>query len=255
MAMPAAAAPVDSARQLPPPVNASMQIFCALCSPAATIMWLVGFLLMAGFAPPLDPTWSAEQIAAYYRDHADMIRGGMALTMLGAAFLGPFYAVISTQMRRVEGEHSPLATAQFGLGVVTVLLFVIPCFLFGTAAFRLDRDPELIMLMNDAGWLPFVGAFQTTFMQLICFALVCFRDRSGKVFPRWVGYWNLWSAMSLLMTTLVLFYRTGPFAWNGGLSFWFVLVEFCLWFVLMPVVVIRAVRLQKADAVAAGQLL
>lgn len=255
MATPAAAMPAPGTQQLPPPVNASTQIFCALCSPLATLMWLLGFLLMAGFAPPIDPTWTAEQVAAFYRENANMIRGGMALTMLGAALMGPFYAVISTQMRRVEGPHSPLATAQFGLGALTILLFVIPCFFFVAAAFRPERDPELILLLNDAGWLPFAGAFQTTFMQLICFAIVCFRDKEGKVFPRWVGYWNLWAAMALLATIFVPFYQTGPFAWNGGLAFWFVLVEFCLWFVLMPVVIIFAVRRQKAEALAAGQTL
>jgi len=191
-----------------PKVNVANQILCAWCSPLATLLWLVGFLAMAGFAPPLDPNASALEIQAYYRDNANMIRGGLCITMLGAAFLGPFYAVIATQMRRIEGNNSPLAFAQLGLGMLTILLFVIPCFLLGTAAFRPERDPDLIMLLNDAGWLPFVGAFQTTFLQLIVLAICIFRDKEQKVFPRWLAYFNLWVAMLLLPAGLVLYIIT-----------------------------------------------
>lgn len=222
------------------------QLICAWCSPAATVLWLIGFLWMAGFAPPLPPSDSALEIQAYYVENANWVRGGLWFTMMGAALIGPFVAAIAVQMRRIEGARSPLADAQLGLGMLMVLLFIVPCFLLGTAAFRPERDPELIMLMNDAGWLPFVGAFHCTFIQLICIALCILMHPEQKVFPRWLGYFNAWVAVLLLPSALVLFLKTGPFAWNGILAFWLVLVVFCSWFLIMFNEVRKAINREAA---------
>ena len=228
--------------------NISSQLLCVWASPASTLCWLIGFLWLAGFAPPLSPNAPAVEIANYYRDHATAIRIGLCLTMLGAALIGPFVAAISTQMKRIEGEHSPLANTQLGLGMLMVLLFVIPCFLLGTAAFRPERDPELILLLNDAGWLPFVGAFQCTFIQLLAIAACIFKDKEQRVFPRWLAYFNVWVALLLWPAGFVLFFRTGPFAWDGVLAFWLVLVVFCSWFLLMFWEVRKAILRHAAEA-------
>lgn len=231
----------------PVKVNASTQLLCAWCSPAATLMWLIGFLWLAGFAPPLSPAASAEDIQAYYREHASMIQLGLCFTMMGAALIGPFVSAISVQMKRIEGQHSPLANAQLGLGMLMILLFVIPCFMLGTAAFRPERDPQLIMLLNDAGWLPFVGAFQCTFIQLLAIAICIFQDKEQRVFPRWLGFYNLWMAFLLFPAGLVLFFKRGPFAWDGLLAFWFVVVVFCGWFLLMAWQLRKAILRQLAE--------
>jgi hypothetical protein len=229
-------------------VNARAQLLCAWCSPAATVMWLVGFLWLAGFAPPLSPAATALEIQAYYQEHRNMIQAGLCFTMLGAALIGPFVAVISTQLKRIEGTHSPLANTQLGLGMLMILLFVIPCFMLGTAAYRPERDPELIMLLNDAGWLPFVGAFQCTFIQLLAIALAIFKDKEQRVFPRWLGYFNVWVALLLWPAGFVLFLKTGPFAWDGELAFWLVLVVFCGWFLIMFNELRKTIRRQAAEA-------
>lgn len=229
-------------------VNASSQLLCAWCSPLATIMWLIGFLGFAGFVPPLDPNGSASEIQTYYAQNSNMIRLGLWLTMMGAALIGPFVSAISVQMKRIEGEHSPLANAQLGLGMLMILLFVVPCFLLGTAAFRPERDADLILLLNDAGWLPFVGAFQCTFIQVLTIAICILKDKEQKVFPRWLAYFNLWVALLMLPAGVDLFFKTGPFAWNGVLAFWLVLVVFCIWFLLMFWELRKAILRQASEA-------
>lgn len=231
-------------------VNANAQLLCAWCSPAATVLWLIGFLGLAGFAPPLSPDASALEIQAYYQEHRNMIQAGLCFTMLGAALIGPFVAAISTQLKRIEGPNSVLSSTQLGLGMLMILLFVVPCFLLGAAAFRPERDPELIMLLNDAGWLPFVGAFQCTFIQLLAIALVIFQDKQQRVFPRWLGYFNVWVALLLWPAGFVLFLKRGPFAWDGELAFWLVLVVFCGWFLLMFQQLRQAILKQAAEMAA-----
>lgn len=221
-------------------------MWCAWCGPLATVVWLVGFGALAGFIPPPSPADSAAEVQAMYQQDTDLIRAGLAVTMMGAALLGPFVAVISLQMMRIEGRRAPLAAVQFGLGVLVVLLFVVPCMLMEAAAFRPDRDPEVIQGLHDAGWLPFVGAFMPTFFQLLAIAACILQDSAGKVFPRWLGYFNLWVALLLLPAGLIYFFKTGPFAWNGLMAFWLVLVVFCGWFIIMFLALRRAIRDEAA---------
>jgi hypothetical protein len=213
--------------------NKNAQLICVWTSPVATVMWVVGFLLLAGFVPPLSPDLPAAQIKAYYVDHKTLILLGMAVTMMGSALIGPFVAVISIQMKRIEGYYSPFASTQLGLGMLVILLFVLPCFYMAAGAYRVERDAELVLLMNDIGWMPFVGGFQTTFIQLIVIGLCILMNPGQKVFPRWLGFYSIWSAVLLLPTGMILFFKTGPFAWDGMLAFWLALVDFCGWYLTM----------------------
>ena len=122
------------------PTNAKTQMLFIWCGPAATVMWLIGFLGFAGFVPPLSPNASALDIQAYYRDHSTMIRIGLCFTIMGSTLIGPFVGALSVQLKRIEGFHSPAANTQLGLGVLVILLFTVPSFMLGTAAFRPERS-------------------------------------------------------------------------------------------------------------------
>jgi hypothetical protein len=85
-------------------------------------------------------------------------------------------------------------------------------------------------------WPPIVGP-------LVAIALATFADRRPRpVFPRWVGYYNLWMAFLLLPASLIIFFKKGPFAWNGLLGFWLPAAAFGSWYLVMTVVVLRAIR-------------
>jgi hypothetical protein len=228
------------------------QLLCLWCGPAAIVVFLAGFWLLAGLLPPISPDDTAREIQAIYQDNTDLKRAGFVLIMIGGALTGPFAAAICTQMRRVEGEDSPLAYTELGMGMIGVLLFVIPSFLMQAAAFRPDRDPELIQLINDAAWLPFIGAFAAAVIQNIAIAVVAFRDEEAKVFPRWLGYFNIWVALLFLPAGLIYFFKTGPFAWDGIFCFWLPLTVFSAWFAAMFVVLRQAILRQDAEATAAA---
>jgi hypothetical protein len=128
-----------------------------------------------------------------------------------------------------------------------VLLFIMPCFLMLAAAYRPDRDPAITQALNDAGWLPFVGGFMATFFQLIAIGICIFQDTEQKVYKRWLGYFNFWAALVLVPAGFDLFFKTGPFAWNGALAFWLVLVVFCIWFLVMFNETRKAINREAAD--------
>ena len=41
--------------------------------PAAGLIWLAAFFLFPGFLPPMSPSLSAEQVAAFYRDPDNLV--------------------------------------------------------------------------------------------------------------------------------------------------------------------------------------
>lgn len=224
------------------PQNIKVLKLFAWCGPLATLLWLVGFLGFCGFVPPLSPAASATDIASFYQAKPMMIQAGLFITMVGAALLGPFFTAITTLMRRIEGGNTPLADTQLGLGMLVILLFVFPGYLLGTAAFRPDRDAQLILMLNDAGWLPFVGAFQCTFVQMLCLGACILMYDKQEIFPRWLGFYCLWVAVLVIPAGLVLFFKTGPFAWDGVVSFWFVVSVFSIWFLVMAFQMLKAIN-------------
>jgi len=220
-----------------------VQVACAWCGPLFVVVFFAG-MLIAGFIPPKPATDTAREVAAFYRDDTTAIRLGLLLMMVSAAFTLPFSAVISVQMKRVEGDFAPLAYTQLAGGAVGAVAILVPVLMFTAAAFRPGRAPEIIQALNDLAMIPFVMNFPPAIVQCFSIAAVAFQGTSPHVFPRWVGHYNVWTAILFMPAGLATFYKTGPFAWNGAVSFWLAAVLFGSWFLVMSVVVRRAIAQQ-----------
>jgi hypothetical protein len=230
-------------------MNVKVQRLCVWCGPVLMGVFFVGVIVAHWFPPP-SPNDSALQTALFYKEHATGIRFGALLIGLAGALLGPFVAVISAQLRRIEGPSSALAYLQLGMGALGTAFFTIPTFFWMAAAFYPDRDPEITQALHAAGWLPLVAAIFPAIVQNTAIAIATFTDkRPDPVFPRWVGYLNIWVAFLFLPSGLVLFFKTGPFAWNGIFTFWLAATVFTIWLVTMLVVLLRAIRQQEAEQV------
>ena len=223
------------------------QMLCAWCGIAGLTLFIVGFWFIGGFVPPPSPNHGALWVQRFYMHHTDLKRVGLVLTMIAGTMTAPWVAVISTQLKRIEGHYSPLAYTQLGLGMLGVLLFLFPAMLMEAAAFRPNRDPQLILLLNDAAWLPLIGAFAPAVFQGLAIALAVFKDKQEKVFPRWLGWFNIWVVLLFLPAALIYFFKHGPFAWNGLFPFWLALSVFGAWFGVMFVMLRRAIHGQAAE--------
>lgn len=207
------------------------------------IMFGLGLLVFAGFVPPPEPVASAADIAAIYRAHGSMILLGMVLLMMAAVLFVPFFAAIGFQMARIEGPQPILAVVQVLIGVVTAVMALLPSIAFAAAAFRVDRSPDLILLMNDLGWLILLWPFAPAFFQNLVIAVCVFSDKSRRpLFPRWVGYFNVMDAMLFLPGALIPLYKSGPFAWNGLLGFYIPMASFFVWVLGMAVATTKAIK-------------
>jgi hypothetical protein len=213
-------------------------------------IWGIGFLV-AGFFPLPSPSDSAQAVAQMYAEDGTAIRIGLALTLVCSGLLAPFIGVISAQMRRIEGNNSPLAFAQLALGALLIIEFVFPMMILQVAAYRGERPDADIQVIHDLGWMLFVGVVCTAIMQLIVIGVVILQDhRAQPLFPRWAGYFNFWAALLIAGPSLIPFFRTGPFAWNGLFSSSIGVTAFAVWLFVMARLLLRAIdRDDESDGI------
>lgn len=223
------------------------QKVCVWLAPIMVLFWLGGFLI-ADFLPIPAPGDSADDVAAMYEEDRTAIRVGLMLTIACAAWLAPFVGIVSAQMKRAEGKSSPLAYAQLAMGALLILEFVYPMMMLQVAAYRGNRPAETIQAINDLGWMLFVGVVSTVFIQLVVIGLAILQDeRTNPVFPRWAGYFNLWVALMMAPGSLLPFFKDGPFAWNGLLTFWLVASAFTTWLLVMAYLLLKAIDHERCE--------
>ena len=230
-------------------MNTKSQLLCAWCGIGFLVLFGLGWWILAGFLPPISPALNANEVAAFYQENTGRIRLGLMITMFSAALTAPWVAVIAVQMKRIEGDFPVLAYTQLIVGTVGILILVLPALIWTTAAFRPERDIELIQLLNDFGWLLFIMTFSPAFIQNLVIGLAIFSDQNETpVFPRWLGYFNIWVAILFIPGGLITFFKTGPFAWDGILAFWLPVVVFFGWFLVMFQALLKTIKQQAQSA-------
>ena len=107
-----------------------------------------------------------------------------------------------------------LSYAQMIAGAATVIEFLLPPMFWQAAAYRTGRSAEKVRMLNDVGWLPFLGIISTALIQGYVFGAVILSDRRATpVLPRWLGYFQFWSVTLLAPGATIMFFKTGP--WPG----------------------------------------
>ncbi|MHB8693131.1 MAG: hypothetical protein ACYDHH_17985, partial [Solirubrobacteraceae bacterium] len=162
----------------------------------------------------------------------------------------PFAAVVAVQMRRIERDAPVLSLTQFAAGTGGILLFLMEAIFWSVAAYRPNRDPQITLVLNDIAWFFTVMPVALIIVQALTIGIVILSDRTEVVFPRWLGYFNMWVAVLYIPGGTIIFFKNGPLAWNGVLAFWVPASVYSSWFVTMAIHTARAARGQ-AHAVAA----
>lgn len=218
--------------------------------PVLGLGWIAAYWIFPGFRPPMSPTTSAADVAAFYRDdhNSTLIRTSMILFNWLCVGMVPFMALVVTQIHRMA-HHTPIWSYAY-LGCIAggpTLLFTADLFWL-MAAFRPERDPSLTQLYNDIAWVTFSA--QTGFMvaQCVFLAAAIYLDQQVRpVFESWVAHFNLLTAAALAPATFSITTLTGPLAWNGILSFWVKNAALAGWFVVMTLVLGKTLYAQRHE--------
>jgi hypothetical protein len=212
------------------------------------VILLAAFLAFPGFFPPMSPSMTAPQVAAFYARNQAMIRLSMVTVNFCGVMLMPFFMVIVYQMKRMATPTQVLAYAYLSAAVSGATLIALADLFWLIAAFRPERDPQVTLLLNDLAWITFTVPVGMIIAQMACLAAaIRLDDQPRPVFPRWVAAFNLAIAAAVAPSAFAAVFRTGPLAWNGAVSFWLRACAYVLYVAVMLVVVRGAVRRQYLE--------
>ena len=202
-------------------------------SGAVFVLLLFPAMIMIGLLPPISPMRDAAEIAQFWSTNTGLKRLGLVVMLAASGLQAPFGALIAVRIRQMEGgRYSALAYAELvGVGIA-VMAIIMPVFFFAAASYRPERDPQITQALNDLGWLPFVMNWPAATIQCLAIGFAIF-GAAHEIWPRWLGYFNLWCGFIFAAGGLVVLFKDGVFAWNGLLAFWLVAVFFGLWFLIM----------------------
>lgn len=228
-------------------MNPAIHRLCAWSGIAFMLIFLVAVVFVVPFIPPVSPTLAGADIALLFKQHSIAIRVASALMMYACAFGWVWTASMAVWSAKMEGPMPVLAVVQvlggvfsFGGTYFTVVAWV-------SAVFRPDRPDELVSLMSDQGWFWIVMMGSCAVMQMVAIGLAVLNDRSAEpIFPRWVGFFNLWLGVFQMPGVTVAFFHDGPFAWNGLFAFWLPLTSFSFWVFVNTWALLRAIKREAA---------
>ncbi|EHB58829.1 hypothetical protein MycrhDRAFT_1265 [Mycolicibacterium rhodesiae JS60] len=216
------------------------------------VTFIGGWWLLAGYVPPPSPKAGPDEIAAFFAENPVRIKIGLMACLVGSAFLAPFTAVISTQIKRIEGRHKTISYTQIVAGTGVAVGFTMGLILWYGAVYRPLEDPAITQRLNDLAWFIWVSWAYLPAAQTIAFGVAVLLDkRPDPVFPRWLGYLSFSCAVLYLPGGLAVFFFSGPFAWNGLITWWFLVVAYLVW-VLATIwaLVYRAIPHQQREEAA-----
>jgi hypothetical protein len=219
----------------------------------AFLALLFAGLLTAGFFPPIPADNTATEVAQQYSEDADRIRLGCLFMIFGAAFTIPFYGVVAGQMQRMEGKFTPLVFTEVAAGAAGVVIIIFPVICFAVASYRPERDPELVQLLNDLGWIPLLGVFAPALAQVGAISVAVLADKHPEpIFPRWTAYAMLWSGLLFCPAIALLFFKDGIWAWNGLMAFWIAVPAFGVYTCVLMWATWNAITRQAVEEAAAA---
>jgi hypothetical protein len=233
------------------PMNTRSQIVCGLAGIIGVVIILPAFIIADYFVPP-DADWTADQFAHFYSSETDRIRTGLLMLLVAVVGWATVVSVITVQMLRYEGKR-PVLTALFAVsGICTYVLLTLFGVFLTAAAFRPDRSPEDTQLLHDVGW--FMAFLTAPMFATQAFALgAAVLGSKTAVHPRWFGYLNIWIGVLLTPGVVLLFFKTGPFAYHGVISYWIPLFTFGGWMAAMGLVAIMTAQAEAKAAATAPE--
>jgi hypothetical protein len=216
--------------------------------PAVAVVWIAAFFVFPGFVPPMSPEASAQEVADFYSENLSRVRWSMILFNWFCVALIPILMLIVERMRGMAHRTPVMRYCVIGVAGAAPIAFLTSTVFWLIAAFRPDRSPDLTLLLNDLAWITFTCG--VPFLIALCAFLalaIAYDDQDVPVFPRWVAWFNVAIAVVLVPAGFAGLTLTGPFAWDGFVSFWLRNIAIALWIVVMAFALRQALERDRDE--------
>lgn len=228
--------------------------FCAWSGYMAVIFYIIGGVILGGMTPPLLNSGEAPEVfVRKITDNQFQIQIASVFMMISFALFGSFGAGIAAQTRRFE-TNPVFSYVQIVFTAGGQVIALLVAFSWALMAFRPETyHPTVVMMFTDFAY--FCALFSVPLFGGWCvmIALPILMAEEGKEpFPRWVAYVNLWAALLYIPGQLVLFFKTGPFAWHGFVALWIPYVAYFAWIWIMSAAMSKVAKAAGNEPVVGG---
>jgi hypothetical protein len=231
-------------------MNRKAQLICVWCGPVCAVLFAIGAVFLGQFIPPLvSPSDGAAEVARKFAEHTGAIRVGAMICVISMSLVGPWGAVVAAQFRRIEGRFPVLSYVQLVCVAVGTAVIVLMSMFWAVAAFRPESySHETVMVLNDIAYFLFLFTWTPFVIWALAIALAIFTDNNKvPVYPRYVGYVSLWTALLFCGAAGMEYFKTGPFAWNGVGALYIPVGVFFVWLAALTVETVKNINRGEFD--------
>lgn len=228
------------------------QLICFWSVPVFYNLFGLVFVPLSWMMPPRSPANSLPNIVGFMQSHNLLIATTILVLSNGLAAVAS--AIYMCQMKRMSVSPAFRFAFIVGTTVGAIVGCLFPMFCFGLGAFRSGYRPEILALLYDFGYLSFIGSLGCFCLMWSMLGLSILLDKNN-ILPKWLGYYTVWQYVTEFFAATVWIAKTGPFAWDGLLAFWFDMVIYVPWQITVYVCIYKAIKKQPESELANAQLI
>ena len=224
------------------------------CGVIVLVAFMVAFSIIGGLYPPIAPSAGPDEVKEFLVDNRTNILVATVIMGIFAPLFYPFAIITSLQIRRIEGGWGLLSMLQLMTAIVAPTGWLYPMAVLATAAYRPERDPDLMMLLHDQYWLTYVGVAVIFVINVAGIGVAILLDRRAEpIFPRWLGWMNIVLAIAFFPGVFIYLVTDGVFAWDGLFALYVPSMAFLIWKFSMIWGLLRAVKSHEKEEQAAAE--
>jgi len=220
------------------------QYICFWSIPIFYNLFGLVFVPLSFMMPPQSPGSDLPGIVAFMQSQNLLIASVILVLVLGLSAVANACYVV--QMRRMSISPAFRYAFMAGSMVGAIVGCLFPMFCFGLGAFRPGYSPEIHALLYDFGYLSFIGSMGCFCLNWSMLSLSILLDKNN-ILPKWLGYYTVWQVATEFFVATVWIAKTGPFAWDGLMAFWFNMVIYVPWQIIVYVCVYKAIKKQPEE--------
>jgi hypothetical protein len=219
------------------------------------VFWIIvcgGGFVGSGLVPVMSPWTKPDVLAAFLSDHKYQVLVGMMMVLIGGyTFLMTWSLTFAYQVRKYASTSQLAFYVMMIVGINGGIIGML-CGTVGSAiAYRADSvDPATLQFAYDLIWWLFLIPWPPFLLwQMVSGFAILSKDNDERYFPRWTGYFCLWAGALEIFSALSVFFYSGPFSYNGAVSFWVPGASFFVWVAVLSTVQLRSwFRLQSVES-------
>jgi len=211
-------------------------------------------ILMHFIGPP-SPDLTAQELAQKFIKRTGEIRVGCLIMCMFWGFWATWSMAITIFIRKMEKGYPILTYCSIALNGGGYVFFILIPMTWAVIAFRPETlDPAIMQIMNDWVWFDYLFTWPPFAVWMVIIGLAILKDHNvPTLYPRWVAYLNFWCAILIFPAGLIVFFKTGLFAYDGVGAFWMPFFVFFGWMVAMTLTTFQAIaRHRRTLEVKAG---